>query len=63
MTALGRALEYVGDLDEQVAAAARELAELGHRGGLLATGQVAPSGPVPRLARQLGDEDRASFRR
>jgi len=62
MTALGRALEYAGDLGEQVAAAARELAELGHRGGLLATGQVAPSGPVPRLARQLGDEDTVSFR-
>jgi hypothetical protein len=62
VTALGRALEDPGDLGEKVGAAARELAELGHRGRFLAAGQVAPAGPVAGLAGQLGDEDTISLR-
>jgi hypothetical protein len=62
MTALGRALEDSGHLGEQVGPAARELAELGHRGGFLVAGQVAPSGPVPRFARDLGYEYPVSVR-
>ena len=40
----------------------RQLAERGHRGGLLVAGEFAPPGPVARLARELGDEDTVSSR-
>src|SRR6185436_20568537 len=60
---LGRALEDPGHLGEQISPAPGKRAELSNRGGFLAAGQVAPSSPVPRLARQLGDEDTISFRR
>ena len=59
---LGRALEDPGHLGEQISPAPGKRAELSNRGGFVAAGQVAPSGPVPRLARQLGDEDTVSFR-
>ena len=60
---LGRALEDPGHLGEQISPAPCKRAELSNRGGFEpAAGQVAPSGPVPRLARQLGDEDTVSFR-
>jgi hypothetical protein len=59
---LGRALEDPGHLGEQISPAPGKRAELSNRGGFLAAGQVAPSSPVPRLARQLGDEDTISFR-
>ena len=60
--ALGRALEDPGDLGQQVGPAARELAELGHRGGFFIAGELPPAGPVPSLARELGDEDPVSLR-
>ena len=62
MPPLGRALEDPGHLGEQISPAPGKRAELSNRGGFLAAGQVAPSSPVPRLARQLGDEDTISFR-
>jgi hypothetical protein len=62
MTALGRALEDPSHLGKQISPALGKGAELSNRGGFLAAGQVAPSGPVPRLTRQLGDEDTISFR-
>ena len=48
---LGRPLEDPGDLGEQVSPATRELAEPGHRGGLLVAAQLAPPGMVPGLPR------------
>ena len=62
MPPLGRTLEDPGHLGEQISPAPGKRAELSNRGGFLAAGQVAPSSPVPRLARQLGDEDTISFR-
>lgn len=59
---LGRILEDPGHLGEQISPAPGKRAELSNRGGFVAAGQVAPSGPVPRLTRQLGDEDTVSFR-
>jgi hypothetical protein len=56
------ALEYAGDLGEQVGAAAREVAQRGHRGVLLVGGEVAPPGVVLRLAGQLGYEDTVGLR-
>ena len=47
--AFARSLEDPGDLGEQVGTAARELAELGHRGGLLVAGERALLGAVAGL--------------
>jgi hypothetical protein len=55
--AVGCAFEDPGDLGEQISPSARELAEFGHRGVLLALGQLAPSGMVPRGPGELGDKD------
>lgn len=50
------------DFGEQVGPAAREGLELGHRGGFLVGRKVTPPGAMPRLPRQLRDEDTVSLR-
>ncbi len=60
--ALARALKDPGDLGQEVGPSARELPELGHRGGLFLAAQLAPPRPVPRLAVELGDEQAVSLR-
>lgn len=60
--ALMRALVEPGDLGEEVSPAACDGLELGHRGGLLVAGQVAPFGAMPRLPGQLGDKEPVSLR-
>jgi hypothetical protein len=60
--ALASALKDAGDLGQQVGPAARELAELSHRGGFLVAAQFPPPRPAPRLAPDLGDEEAVSQR-
>jgi hypothetical protein len=60
--ALACALEDPGHLGEEIGPAARERLEFSHRGGLLVAGELAPLRPVPRLTRQLRDEDTVSLR-
>jgi hypothetical protein len=57
VSAFAGALEDPGDFGEQVGPAAGELAEFGHRGGLLVGGEVAPPRAVPGFAGQFGDEE------
>jgi hypothetical protein len=61
--ALGRALEDAGHLGQEVGPAAGKVAEFGHRGGLLALGEVAPAGVVPGGSGELSDEEPVSGRR
>jgi hypothetical protein len=60
--ALRGALEDPGHLGQQVTPAARELAQRGHRGGLLAAAQLPPPGAAARLAEKLGDQQPVSLR-
>ena len=60
--ALAGALEDPGDLGQEVGAAARQLGQRGYRGGLLVASELMPPRPVPRLPRQLRDEDPVSLR-
>ena len=59
---LAGALEDPGHLGEEVGPPAGERGELGHRGGFLVAGELAPLRSVPRLSRQLRDEDTVSLR-
>jgi hypothetical protein len=61
--ARGRALEDAGHLGEQVGPACGEVAEFGHRGGLLVLGEVALAGVVPGGSGELGDQEPVSSRR
>ncbi|SRR6266851_1464329 len=60
--ALGRALEEPGHLGQQVGPAAREIAQRGHRGGLLVAGELPPPGTVAGLPRELRYQDPVSLR-
>ena len=51
------ALQDSGDFSQQIIAAGRELAELGHGGGFLGSGQLPPPGMTSGRAGELGDED------
>ena len=53
--ALGRALEDAGHLGQQVGPACGKVAEFSHRGGLLVSGEVAPSGVVAGGSGDLPD--------
>jgi transposase InsO family protein len=46
------ALQDLGHLGQQVGLAAGELAERGHRGGLLVAGEFTPPGPSPVMSQQ-----------
>jgi len=46
------ALQDPGHLGQQVGPAAGELAERGHRGGLLVDGEFTPPGPSPVMSQQ-----------
>jgi hypothetical protein len=59
---LARALDDPGDLGQQVSAPCSELAQCGHRGGLLVLCEIPPPGAVLGLAEQLGDKNKVSFR-
>ena len=59
---LGRALEDVGDLGQQVGPTARELPQCRHRGGFLVRGELASFRVMLCLAVKLGDEDTVSLR-
>jgi len=59
---LAGALEDPGHLSKEVRAAARELAQRGHRGGFIVAAEFAPPSAVARLPRQLRDEDTVSLR-
>lgn len=58
--ALGRALEDTGHLGQRVGPACGEFAEVGHRGGLLVSGEVAPSGVVPGGSGELAARGRSA---
>jgi hypothetical protein len=60
--AFAGALKNAGHLGQQIGAAARERGKLGHRGGLLVAGELAPLRPEPRLAGELGYQDPVSLR-
>jgi hypothetical protein len=59
---LSEALHHPADLGEQVRPASGELAQRGHRGGLLLCGELAPAGMMPGRAVNPGGEDMVSLR-
>jgi len=59
---LGEAFQQPGNLRQQVGPPGRELAQRGHRGGLLIAAEPTPPGVVLRLAGKLGDQEPISLR-